>query len=219
MLSTVINSSGVEADPFAVLYYEPAGDALDQIPSGSYSVTEVLGELVGQQNEGRNHLLLPLMLNQIQSVYGQPGFENEFRDYFQEFLSDVDPDTAGSQLYFNCNNLVVDTIEQAYWCGPSQTWPAEEHNHAYIEFWHHLNAALANEIAEVNVDQITNLGPALINDDVWTSLFGLGDSHHNGITVRLTETTLGVNPVDTDQLGNSRPADLPRDIGAVEIGN
>jgi len=219
MLSTVINSTGVETAPFAVLHYEPAGDALDQVPNGSYSVTEVFGELVGQQFEGRNHLLLPLMLNQIQSVYGQPGFENEFRHYFQAFLSDVDPDTAGSQLYFNCHNLVVDIIEQAYWCGPSQTWPAEEYNHAYIEFWHHLNAALANEIAEVNVDQIANLGPAMINDNVWASLFGLGDSHHNGITVRLTEKTLGVSPLDTDQLGILRPAGLLSDIGAVEIDN
>ena len=218
-LSTLINSSGVEADPFAVLYYEPAGSALDQVPSGNYNVTEVLGELVGQQNEGGNPLLLPLILDQFQAVYGQPDFESEFRDYFEGYLSDIDPDTAGSQQYVNCNNVTVDTIEQAYWCGPAQTWPQFEYNHAYIEFWHHLDSALAGEIAEVNVDQISNLGPALMNDDVWTLLFGLGDSHFNAITVRLTETTLGVNPLDTDQLGTPRPADLLGDIGAVEIDN
>ncbi len=78
---------------------------------------------------------------------------------------------------------------------------------------------LRGEIAEVNVDQISNLGPALMNDDVWTLLFGLGDSHFNAITVRLTETTLGVSPLDTDQLGNLRPADLLGDIGAIEIDN
>jgi hypothetical protein len=59
----------------------------------------------------------------------------------------------------------------------------------------------------------------MINDDVWASLFGLGDSHHNGITVRLTERTLGVSPLDTDQLSNPRPAGLLGDIGAVEINN
>ena len=219
MLSTFINSSGVEADPFAVLYYEPIGSALDQVPSGNYNVTEVFSELVGQPNEGRNPLLLPLILDQYQAIYGQPGFESEFRDYFQGYLSDIDPDTAGVQQYVNCNNVTIDTIEQAYWCGPGQTWPQIESNHAFIEFWHHLDLALANEIAAVNVDQITNLGPALMNDDVWTALFGLGDSNFNGITVRLTEETLTVDPLDTDQLGNARPADLLGDIGAVEIDN
>jgi hypothetical protein len=219
MLSTVINSSGVEADPFAVLYYEPAGSALDQLPSGNYNVTEVIGELVGQQNEGGNPLLLPLILDQFQAVYGQLNFEREFRDYFQGYLSDTDPDTAGTQQYVNCGDVTVDTLEQAYWCGPAQTWPQMEYNHAYIEFWHHLDLALANEIAEVNVDQVTNLGQALINDDVWIALFGPGNSNFNGITVRLTEATLTVDPLDTDQRGNSRPMDLLSDIGAVEIDN
>ncbi len=218
-LSTFINSFGVEADPFAVLYYEPVGNALDQLPNGNYNVTEVLGELVGSQNGGRNPLLLPLILDQIQNIHGQPDFESEFRNHFQGYLLDVDPELAGSQRYFNCNNLTVDTIEQAYWCGPGQTWPQEEYNHAYIEFWHHLDLALAGEIAEVNVDQINDLGPALVNDDVWTLLFGIGRSDFNGISVRLTEATLGVNPLDTDQLGNSRPADLLGDIGAVEVDN
>ena len=218
-LSTLINSSGVEADPFAVLYYEPVRSALDRLPSGNYNVTEVLGELAGQQDEGMNPLLLPLILDQIQDIYGQTNFESEFRNYFQGFLLDIDPDTAGSQQYANCSNVTIDTIEQAFWCGPAQTWPQFEYNHAYIEFWHHLDLALANEIAEVNVDQITNLGSAMMNDDVWTSLFGLGSSYFNGITVRLAETTLRVNPLTTDQLGNPRPVDLLGDIGAVEIDN
>jgi len=218
-LSTLINSSGVEADPFAVLYYEPVGNAVDRLPSGNYNVSEVLSELVGQQNEGRNPLLLPLILDQFQAVYGQSNFESEFRDYFQGYLSDIDPDAAGAQQYVNCGNVTVDTIEQAYWCGPAQTWPQFEYNHAYIEFWHHLDSVLAGKIAEVNVDQISNLGPALMNDDVWTLLFGLGSSQFNAITVRVAETTLGVSPLDTDQLGNPRPADLLGDIGAVEIDN
>jgi len=217
MLSTLVRSFGVEADPFAVLYYEPAGSALDQVPGESYSVTEIYGELVGQQDEGGNHLLLPLMLEQIQEVYGQPDFASEFRSHFQEFLLDIDPDTAGSQLYFNCDNVAVDTIEQAYWCGPAQTWPQQEYNHAYIEFWHHLDSALSGEIAEVNVDQIASLGAALISDDVWTSLFGLGESHYSGITVKLNASTLGVSAMSTDQLDNPRPANLRGDIGAIEM--
>lgn len=218
-LSAFIPSSGVEADPFAPLHYEPVGSALNQVPGGSYNVTETYGELLGQQNEGRNPLLPALVLNQIQTAYGQTDFESQFRSYFEEFLLDIDPDTAGSQQYFNCNNLTVDTLEQAYWCGPARTWPQMEYNHAFIEFWHHLDSALAGDIAEVNVDQISALGPALINDDVWTLLFGLGTSQFNGIAVSLREATASVNPLDTDQLGNPRPADLLGDIGAVEINN
>jgi hypothetical protein len=219
MLSTLIYSTGVQADPFAALYYVPVGNALDQVPSGSYNVTEILGELDGSSNEGRNPLLLPLILDQIEVSYGQPGFESEFRSYFQGYLSDIDPATAGTQQYANCSNVTIGTIEQAYWCGPAQTWPQATHNHAYIEFWHHLDLALANEITGVNVDQIGDLGPALMNDDAWTSLFGLGTSYFNGIAVRLTERTLGIDPLDTDQLGNRKPADLLSDIGAVEVDN
>jgi hypothetical protein len=218
-MSTFINSSGVAVDPFAVLYYEPQGSALNQVPSDGYAVTEVLGALDGPRNEGRNPLLIPLILDQIQTVHGQPGFESEFRSYFQGILSDVDPDSAGVQQYANCGNVTINTIEQAYWCGPSQTWPQYEHNHAYILFWHHLDSALANDIAEVNVDQISGVSSALMNDDVWVSLFGLGYSYFNGITVHLTETTLGVTPLAVDQLGNSRPEDLLGDIGAVERDN
>ena len=218
-MSAFINSSGVAADPFAVLFYEPQGSALDQVPSDAYTVTEILGALDGPPNEGRNPLLLPLILDRIQAVYGQPAFGSEFRLYFQGFLSDVDPNSVGAQQYTNCSGVTIDTIEQAYWCGPSQTWPQHEHNHAYIHFWHHLDAALANDVAGVNVEQITGLSSALMNDDVWFSLFGLGHSYFNGITVHITESTLGVTPLGVDQSGDSRPADLLGDIGASEVDN
>ncbi len=218
-LSTYISTSGILADPFAVLHYEPQGSALDQVPGSGYAVTEILGELVGPTDEGRNPLLIPLVLDQIESTHSQPGFASEFRGHFEGFLSDVDPDTAGAQQYANCGGATIDTLEQAFWCGPAQTWPQHEFNHAYIHFWHHLDKALANDIPGVNVDQITGVGPAAINDDIWLSLFGLGDSFFNGVTVRLGETTLSVAPVTVDQLGNSRPADLSGDIGAIEVDN
>lgn len=219
MLSTFITSSGVRADPFAVLHYEPAGSALDQVPDAGYNVAEILGELRGSLNEGRNPLLLPLMLDRIEAVTGQPAFESEFRRYFEEYLADIDPATAGAQRYANCDNITIDTIEQAFWCGPSQTWPQYEYNHAYIDFWHHLDRALAGEIATVNVDQMGDMAPALINDEVWLALFGPGDSNFNGITVRLSDRTFGVDPLGADQLGNPRPADGLGDIGAIEIDN
>ena len=218
-MSTLIPSSGVEADPFAVLYYEPQGSALDQVAVSGYNVIEVVGSLDGAANEGRNPLLLPLMLDQIQAAHGQAAFENEFRSYFEGFLADVDPDTAGAQQYDNCDNVTIDTLEQAFWCGPAQTWPQHEFNHAYIHFWHHLDRALAGDIPGVNVDQVTGMTSALLNDDQWLGLFGLGYSNFNGITVHLRETTMGVTPFGVDQLGNRRPADLLSDIGAIESDN
>jgi hypothetical protein len=217
--STFITSSGVEADPFAVLHYEPAGSALDQLPTADYAVAEVLGELDGPRDEGMTSLLLPLMLEQIEAVTGQVGFEQEFRSYFEGYLADIDPDTAGAQHYVNCLGIQIATIEQAFWCGPAQTWPQMAYNHAYIEFWHHLDAALAGELPQVNVDQMTNMGPALINDDMWVSLFGMGHSPFNGIALNLSGASLNVNALNTDQLGNARPADLLGDIGAVEMDN
>jgi len=219
MLSTFINSSGVQTDPLAVLYYTPVNEALDQVPISRYNLAEVIGELNGQSNEGRNPLLLPLMLEQIESVYGQTNFESEFRDYFQNYLADTDSEEAGSQQYENCNAVTIDTIEQGFWCGPGQTWPQMEYNHAYIEFWHYLDLALANEIAEVNVDQIDDIGPGHVNDDVWVRLFGIGRSDFNGISLTLSERVIEIEPVTSDQLNNPRPADHLGDIGAVEIDN
>ena len=218
-LSTLIDSFGAQADPFAVLHYEPVGTAVDRVPVTTYNVTEIIGELDGAPNEGRTSLLLPLVLERIRDVYGQADFESEFRGHFEGYLADIDPDTAGPQQYVNCSNIVINRIEQANWCGPAQTWPQMEYNHAYMEFWHHLDLALAGEIAAVNVDQMSNMGPALVNDDAWLSLFGLGTSFFNGIAVDLRETTLAVSPLNADQLGNSRPADTLGDIGAVEIDN
>jgi len=194
-LSSFITSSGVEADPFAVLHYTPVGIAVDQLPDGNYSVAEVLGELDGALWEGKNPLFLPLVLERIQEIYGQPAFASEFRTHFQGFLADIDPDTDGTQQYLNCDNITIDTLEQAFWCGPARTWPQHEYNHAYIHFWHHLDAALAGDIAEVNVDQVPDLGPALLGDEQWLSLFGLGRSFFNGITVHLFETSLAVDPL------------------------
>jgi hypothetical protein len=219
MLSTFIPANGAGAGPFAVLHYEPAGSALDQLPAGNYNVAEVLGELGGPQHEGRNPLLLPLILDRISAAYGQPAFASEFRSHFEGWLQDIDPDTEGFQHYFNCDDNLVDTLELAFWCGPSQTWPQKEYNHAYIQFWHHLDQALAGEIPGVNADPIAIAAPAFVNDDAWTRLFGPGQSDFSGISVRLSERALAVDPVDTDQLGNARPANARGDIGAVEVDN
>lgn len=216
VLSASIPSAGTETAPFAVLYYPPAGNALNQVPANSYLLNEILGNLDGPQNEGRNPLLLSLILDRIAEHYDQTDFASQFRSYFEDYLADIDPDTDGNQQYSNCNQVTINTLEQAFWCGPSQTWPQEAYNHAYIEFWHHLDRALAGDIAAVTVDRINDLGPALINDATWAKLFEMGSNVHNGITVILSQRSIQVNKLQTDQLGTGRPANTPGDIGAIE---
>ena len=166
-----------------------------------------------------NPLLLPLVLDRIEASYAQVGFASEFRTYFETYLADIDPDTEGAQQYRNCDEVLIETLEQAFWCGPSQTWPQEEYNFAYIEFWHRLDRALAGDIADVNVDQISDLGPATLNDQVWTELVGPSGGSFDGITVRLTERFSNVIMLGGDQLGNTRPANALSDIGAIEVDN
>ena len=60
------------------------------------------------------------------------------------------------------------------------------------------------------------LGPALINDATWAKLFEMGSNVHNGITVTLSQRSIQVNKLQTDQLGTGRPANTPGDIGAIE---
>ena len=83
----------------------------------------------------------------------------------------------------------------------------------------HLYQSILDTIGNTPAVKINNLGPAVINDEVWTSLFGIGNSFFNGITVQLSERNLGVDPLNSDQLGNARPADTLADIGAVESDN
>ena len=219
MLSSDITSHGVQSDPNAILFYTPVGSSLNQVPGSSYQLTEVLGELIGGANEGRSPLLVPLMIEQIEQVYGQTGFDAQFRTYFHNYLADIDPDLDGVQKYDNCHGTTIDTIDQILWCGPAQTWPQMEYNHAYIQFWHHLDRVLKNQVPDVNIDQIHDLGPALINDAHWLNIFGLGRSDFNGVSVIFSERTSTVNPRIVDQLNQSRPANSMGDIGAIEVGN
>lgn len=216
-LSSSIVSSGVQTDATAVLYYTPTGNTLNQIPTSTYQLTEVLGELIGGSNEGRNTFLLPLLIEQIELEFGQPGFETQFRSYFHNYLSDINPAETGAQQYENCHGTTINTIEQIFWCGPAQTWPQMHYNHAYIEFWHHLDLVLNNQVPGVNVDQMQHLGPALINDDIWIELFGMGRSDFSGISINFSERTISIEPASTDQLNNNRSTNSLRDIGAIEV--
>ena len=90
--STRVRSVGVDDSEFAVLAYEPWAQAVDQIPAGTYPVTEVLGEY----SVGRGGIdnFLEIVLDRIESTYGRPGFAADFTDAFETFLQNVDTDAS-----------------------------------------------------------------------------------------------------------------------------
>ena len=210
-LSSFIESEGVELAAMAVLHYEPMGSALNQVPGAVYSVPEITGDLDGS---GNNPGFFPLILDRIESEYGPLSFASDFRTDFEDnFLRvDNDPDTVGDQFYTYPDGFtLIWDLEDALWFGPAETWPREDYNQPYIQFWHRLDKALAAEHP--------GLGPAFINDDVWLTLFSLGGNFYPGygVTLNLYQTNTSVTPLSIDQLGATRPLNALADIGAIEI--
>ncbi len=207
-----IISVGVSASEPAVLYYNPQGSGLDQIPL-SYSLEELYLEY-GFNGIGED-TFLEIVLGRIESNYGLAGFAENFKNDFETFLQTVDTDqeTIGIQPYCDPDGVPILTLAETMWFGPSQTWPSNVANYAYIEFWHRLNDALEAE----NID---GMGPELLGDDAWSFLFSPGQlTENNNITMVVTSVSQQVFLSNMDQLGHQRPAGSHGDIGAVELGD
>jgi hypothetical protein len=102
------------------------------------------------------------------------------------------------------------TLADTQWFGPADTWPKELPNYPYIEFWHQLDSALRAE-------DIPGMGPELIGDDAWTSLFSSGALVENENIIMYIKTfPQAIGPQGTDQLGTQRPVNAFCDIGAIE---
>lgn len=210
--SASILSAGSDAGNLAVLHYAPRGSALGQVPSSSYEIEETLAEY--SVTGGATDNFLAIVLGRLENHYSLPGFAGDFRTDFEAFLQsvDTDPSSAGNQPYRNPAGNPILTLDATRFFGPAQTWPQELENHPYIEFWHRLDAALADA-------DIAGMGPELLGDGAWQSLFSSGSLLENpGIRVSIsTRPRFVVRPVDNDQLGRSRPANSPADIGAIEV--
>ncbi|MGE0622058.1 MAG: hypothetical protein AB7I04_00550 [Pseudomonadales bacterium] len=210
--SARIQSAGVDAPESAVLSYEPWGLALDQVPTARYGVSEVLGDY--SVSSGGIDSFLSILLDRIESTYGLPGFAATFTSAFESFLTSVDTDenTAGNQPYRSPAGDPILTLADTRWFGPAETWPREVANWPYIEFWHRLDQALTAE-------GIAGMGPALLNDDAWSSLFSSGVLVENP-DIRMSiqrQTAFQVSLEPTDQLGVDRPASGRGDVGALEL--
>jgi len=215
--SGVILSAGTDAPGPAVLYYEPKGSALDQVPVASDTIYETLAEY--SVTGGGTDSFLAILLSRIEVQYSLPGFAPNFAGFaadftakFEDFLEDIDgDDTNGDQQYSDPLGNPITTLAGTQWFGPAQTWPQKLYNYPYIEFWHQLDAVLTDM-------SISGMGPELLGDAAWTALFSPGPLTENtDITMLVwTDSSLSfMQPVD--QLGTVRPANTLGDIGAIEI--
>ena len=209
--STSMLSVGVGAGELAVLHYAPRGSALAQVPSSRYDIAETLAEY--SISSGATDDFLGIVLARIESRYALPGFAVAFTTDFEAFLQNVDADsgTDGVQPYRTPSGSPILTLAATQFFGPGETWPKQLENHPYIQFWHRLDTALASAA-------IPSLGPELLDDEAWQTLFTSGALAENpGIRMTVSRgPRLTVERLPVDQLGTARPANGLGDIGAIE---
>ena len=118
--STVITSAGVDAGQKAVLWYSPAGSAIDQIPSTN-SVSFVSA--------------------------GYTGFGtsvDDFPNHVLEKLRTDHGDVLGSDFGTSFGDLTGVTFY-----GPAVTWPSNPQNTPWINFWRELDLQIGNKLGTV----------------------------------------------------------------------
>jgi hypothetical protein len=208
--SNTIVSTGVDAPNPVVLHYEPKGNALDQVPTSDYWVVGNYAQYYIPDVETND--FLKIILGRIENHYGLSDFAFEFTTDFETFLAsvDLDPDTGGDQPYTDPDGAPILELPDTQWFGPATTWPKELPNYPYIEFWHHLDAALEAE-------SIPGMGPELLGEDAWTTLFSTGYLAENpNIYMHMQSYYFEVEVEVVDQNGIPRPANILSDIGASE---
>jgi hypothetical protein len=207
-----ITSVGVASGEPVPLYYRPAASALDQVPAASYRVENVLAEYEAAQ--GATDDFLAIVLSRVERQFTLGGFAASFTADFEAFLQSVDTDSAnaGLQPYLDPEGRPILTLAATQFFGPAQTWPRELYNHPYIEFWHRLDAALAQAV-------IPGMGTELLGDDAWQALFATGPLTESPLlrTVVWIDRGLGVSRLPTDQIGTPRSSLPLTDIGAIEL--
>lgn len=210
--SDSILSAGVDPQNPVVLYYEPQGSAVDQIPTSPYSINEVLAEY--EVAGGQDDDFLAIMLGRLEEHYGLNGFAADFTTDFESFLQsvDLDSETPGAQPYLDPWGNPILALADTLWFGPAVTWPSQLSNHPYIHFWHRLDAALLAQ-------GIPGMGPEVLGDDAWTALFDSGPLAENSYITMFfgVNQTSGFPALEVDQVGTGRPANGLCDVGAIEL--
>ncbi len=210
-VSDVAVSVGVDAGNPALLHYAPQGSALDQIPVAGYEVAETWGQY--RVAAGGTDNLLAILLARLESRYALAGLAQAFTADFEAALRAVDTDsaTAGAQPYTSPAGQPILTLADTLFFGPAQTWPREQSNQPYIEFWHRLDAELAARAP-------ASFAPQGLGDGAWQALFASGTLAENpAIEIAIdTRTRLSVQREAVDQRGTPRRAGGNAEIGAIE---
>jgi hypothetical protein len=182
-----IRSVGTDTGELAVLWYPPAGTAIDQVPVGEYFVDNiVLAQYQtgsGTKDDFLLHVLDKLSTGEYGGVLGND-FGTDYRATFEA--------ENGTSL----DNVV--------WYESPAGWPSDPMNIPWINFWRGLDNAIAGR-----------LGAAGLGDDFWGSYTSgpLGDN----VTMHVQTTKYGpVHLIGSDQLGNLRPYGPMGDVGAIE---
>lgn len=212
MHSGTIISAGTDAGNPAVLHYQPRGQALDQVPESAYVIQNTYAEYA--LDDGGTDNFTSVVLGRIEDHFGIDGFAVNFQTAFEDFLQsvDIDEEADGNQPYVDPDGAPILVLADALWFGPAVTWPKELCNYPYIAFWHRLDTALQDAA-------IPGMGPELLGDDVWQTLFpSSGPLDENpDITLTLLKDPVFVYAPTADQYGIERPVNGLGDIGAVEM--
>ena len=204
-------SVGVAAGSATVLHYAPRGSALDQVPAAAYDLSETWGQY--QVAAGGRDDFLSIVLTRLESVYALSGLSRDFSDSFEAFLRSVDADatTAGVRPYTDPAGQPILSLADTRFFGPAATWPREQSNQPWVEFWHRLDS-------ELLARQSAGAGPGPLADAAWRGLFASGTLAENpSIQVSMqTRPRLRIQREATDQFRVPRPAEAPADIGAIE---
>jgi hypothetical protein len=213
--STVARSMGVDAGDFALLYYEPAGSAVDQIPL-SYTVDEIEAEYEVEGGD-ENDNFLEIFLDRIEDYFNIPGFASTFTTDFENFLATHDADTGDSEdpepdPYYDSYDPLGDpilTVADTAFFGPNATWVKEPENYPLILFWHQFDVAIA--------EAVPTLGDELIGDAQWDDLFDDETLEENSsIDFSIRSLSRSSSLLDLDQIETPRPENDLGDIGAIE---
>lgn len=204
-------SAGVDPGTPLVLNYQPQGPAVDALPAATYVVYELLAEY--SLDKEATDDFLAIVLERLEAHYGLPGFAATRQAEFEGFLQavDLDDETPGLQPYLDPGGDPILTLADTHFFGPAETWPKELANHPYIHFWHQLDGALM-------AHDLPGMGPELLGDSDWASLFAPGPLDENpGITMMMeVRPGGGATPSTIDQVGTARPTGAAVDIGAIE---
>jgi len=182
-----IVSAGTNNGQLSVLWYPPAGSALDRIPAVGYTVDNVImaeyRTIPGRKDDFLFWVLDWLSTGYYGGVLGN-GFGASYSTWFET--------TYGIP------------VGNVAWYESPASWPSDPNNVPWINFWRGLDNAIGGR-----------LGAVALGDDFWRSP-GTGQIQlTDNVILSVTSITLGpFRPAGTDQLGKTRGP--MADIGAIE---